>query len=143
VAQLEEQRSPNPQVVSSSLTEGLGAVVLVAGDLAFNQERGVRFLYGALRERGQIGKALDFRSREYGFEPRRSYSGPRSSIERAPACGAGLLCEQAVPGLNPGGGTVRVSPSWQGNGLPTRHRGFESLYPLWGGVAQSGRAPDL
>lgn len=89
MAQLEEQRNPNPQVASSSLAEGLSAVVLVAGDLAFNQERGVRFLYGALRECGQIGKALDFRSREYGFEPRRSYSGPRSSIERAPACGAG------------------------------------------------------
>jgi hypothetical protein len=41
-----------------------------------------------------------------------------------------LPTKQKVPGLSPGEGTVRVSPSWQGNGFPTRHRGFKSLYPL-------------
>jgi hypothetical protein len=106
---LRERRFPKPQI---PVQVGVGvpsAVVLVAGDLAFNQERGVRFLYGALRECGQIGKALDFRSREYGFEPRRSCSGPCSSTERAPACGAGLLCELVVPGLSPGGGTAGIA----------------------------------
>lgn len=137
VAQLEEQRSPNPQVVSSSLAEGLSAVVLVAGGLAFNQERGIRFLYGALREcggmaqliwlsprrlrvrfpplllrpRNSIGRVLCYEQSGYRFESCRGFS-----------CGC---CKMALPLASNQLSGVRFSP------------------PALGGVAQSGRAPDL